>query len=78
MHTALVWQGKLVYGYVINKRQFAIKVCTYRLGEACSHVAAVISCLIEAAQDQEQMGTTACTSQRCSWLPTIRNVIISS
>ena len=58
MRTALVRQGKLVYGYIINKRQFAI---TYRFGEACSHVAAVISCLIEAAQHQEQMGTTACT-----------------
>ena len=74
MHTALVWLGKLVYGYIINERQFAIKVCTYRLGdlEACSHVAAVISCLTEAAQHQEQ--TTACTSQKCSWLPTVRNV----
>ena len=66
MHTALIWQGKLVYGYIINKRQFIIIVSTYRLGEACSHVTAVISCLIEAAQHQEQMETTACTSQRCS------------
>ena len=53
MHTGHVWQGKLVYGYIINKTQFVIKVCTYRLGEACCHVAAVISCLIEAAQHQE-------------------------
>ena len=36
-------------------------------------MAAVISCLIEAVQHQEQMGTIACTSQRCSWLPTVRN-----
>ena len=53
MHTEHVWQGKLVYGYIINKRQFVIKVCTYRLGEACSCVAVVISCLIEATQHQE-------------------------
>ena len=77
-HCTCVWLGKLVYGYIINKRQFAIKVCTYRLGdlEACSHVAAVISCLIEAAQHQEQ--TTACTSKKCSWLPTVRNVSYES
>ena len=52
MHNTLIWQGKLVYGYIMNKRQFAIKVCIYRLGVACFHVAAVISCLIEAAQHQ--------------------------
>ena len=46
----------------------------YSLGETCSHVAAVISCLIKAAQLQYSSGDSACTSQQCSWLPTAIDV----
>ena len=60
--------------YVLYVQDSLLVVILYRLGEACSHVAAVISCLIEAAQYQQQTGTTACTSQKCRWLPTVRNV----
>ena len=46
----------------------------YRLGETCSHVAAVITCLIRAAELQSSSGDSACTSQKCSWLPTAQDV----
>ena len=39
-----------------------------RLGEACSHIAAIISCLIKAAEYQEQSGTNSCTSQSLNTL----------
>ena len=69
MHTVLAWQGK----YLI-KHTFLIKCAHSRLGEACSHVAAIISCVIRASQLQERSGATARTSQECTWLPTARDV----
>ncbi len=47
-----------------------------RPGEACSHIAAVISCLVRAAEVQTTSGATACTSKMCSWLPVARDVSI--
>ena len=40
----------------------------------CSHIAAIISCIIRASELQSRSGTSACTSQKCSWLPTTRDV----
>lgn len=50
---------------------------TCRIGEACSHIAAVISCLVRAADLQARSGVTACTSQKFSWLPVARDVSIN-
>ena len=40
---------------------------THSLGEACSHVAAVLSCVIKANELRKQSGMDACTSSLCSW-----------
>ena len=47
---------------------------SYRLGEACSHIAAVLSCLVRSAEVKQQSGPDSCTSKQCSWLPTARDV----
>ena len=49
-----------------------IFVCS--LGEACSHIAAVLSCLVRATELRHKSGLDSCTSQQCSWLPTARDV----
>ena len=38
-----------------------------RLGEACSHIAAVVSCLINATEIRKQSGADSCTSTLCGW-----------
>lgn len=49
-------------------------LCLYRLGEACSHIAAILSCLVRSAEVKQQSGIDSCTSKQCSWLPTARDV----
>jgi len=44
----------------------------FRLGEACSHIAAIISTLVAANSIRQR--STSVTSQRCSWLPPAKNV----
>ena len=46
----------------------------HRLGEACSHIAAILSCMIRSAEVKQQSGIDSCTSKQCSWLPTVRDV----
>ena len=51
--------------------------CVYifcRLGEACSHIAALLSCLVAAVESRENAGTDSVTSQSCKWLPPANNV----
>ena len=45
-----------------------------RLGEACSHIAALISCVIATVESREKAGIDSVTSQSCKWLPPARNV----
>ena len=49
-------------------------VYIYRLGEDCSHVAAVLSRLVRATGTCKKSGTNFCTSQECYWLPPFCNV----
>jgi len=44
----------------------------YRLGEACSHIAALLSCVIAAVESREKAGIDSVTSQSCKWLPPAR------
>lgn len=44
------------------------------LGEACSHIAAVLSALVNASDMRNRSGVDACTSKPCSWLPPAHNV----
>lgn len=46
----------------------------YRLGETCSHVAAILSCVVEAVEARKAQGSSSCTSQKCTWLSSARNV----
>lgn len=46
----------------------------YRLGEACSHIATVLTCIVKAGEARMKSGSDACTSQKCMWLPPARNV----
>ncbi|KAL5486605.1 hypothetical protein EMCRGX_G019107 [Ephydatia muelleri] len=48
--------------------------CMAGLGGSCSHVAAIIFCLVRAAESQKKFGEDACTSKKCSWLPAIKEV----
>ena len=41
----------------------------FRLGETCSHVAAIISAVIQACEIRDESGQNASTSQKCAWLP---------
>ena len=45
-----------------------------RLGEACSHVAAILTCVIRANVLRTQSAVEACTSKKCAWLPPACNV----
>ena len=38
-----------------------------RLGEACSHIAAIASCMINAVEVRKQNGADSCTSNLCGW-----------
>ena len=44
------------------------------MGEACSHIAAVLSCIVKSVEAQEQSGVESCTSKACYWLPAARKV----
>jgi len=48
---------------------------TCRLGEACSHIAALLSCVVQAVVARQSSGSYSCTSQKCVWLPPAKNVI---
>ena len=55
------------------------QLCTScRLEEACTNIAAVISCLIRASELRANSGATACTSKECAWLPIAWDVSIYS
>ena len=51
-------------------------VQSHRLGEACAHIAAILSCLVRATQMRQKSGVDSCTSQLCTWLPTSHQVRI--
>ena len=46
----------------------------YRLGEACSHIAAIASCMINAREACQQTGADSCTSTLCGWSHSAREV----
>lgn len=56
----------------------------YRLGEACSHLAALLSCVVEASVARQMSGRDCCTAKKCLWLQpatsvsTIYNAIATS
>ena len=74
MHIALAWQGMSYYELHELELCINLHVSHARLGEVCSHIAAVLSCLVRSAEDQLKTGQTSCTSQKCSWLPTTKSV----
>ena len=45
-----------------------------RLGEACSHIAAVVSCMINATEVRKRSGADSCTSTLCGWNHCAREV----
>ena len=45
-----------------------------RLGESCSHVAALLTTVVKAVDCRKQAGLNACTSQACYWLPSAAKV----
>ncbi|XP_072176345.1 uncharacterized protein [Diadema setosum] len=49
--------------------------CMAGLGEACSHIAALVLSVIKANQLRKIPGEDACTSKTCAWLPPNRNVV---
>ena len=72
-HIAPVWLGKYImerYMYLEIYRDFSL----HRLGEACCHIAAVLSCLVRGTEMRSKSGVESCTSQPCAWLPPARNV----
>ena len=80
LHTAHVWPGKYKWcytGILLFYSIFCLHVIC-RLGEVCSHVAAIISCLVRASEAQSKSGATSCTSQKCSWLPASRDVSVTA
>lgn len=48
--------------------------CMAGLGEACTHIAATVTCVINAVEARMKAGTS-CTSQPCYWLPVKRDVV---
>lgn len=48
--------------------------CMAGLGEACSHVATLLSCVVKAAELRRSMGRESCTSKKCVWLPSANDV----
>ena len=52
----------------------SLSIFYYRLGEACSHVAAVLSCLIKATEARKKSGAEAFTSRRSAWLLPVQDV----
>ena len=67
-----------MHGRVCTQYQYttALLVCVVvlRLGEACSHVAAILSSLATATDVQLKSGINSCTSQTCMWLPPAKNM----
>lgn len=76
--TVLAWLGKLheciTSIYVSTCNCHMCSTCIYRLGEACSHIAALLSCVVKAAEARQTCGRDSCTSQKCMWLPPAKNV----
>ena len=44
------------------------------LGEACCHIAAIISGLVNATEVRRNSGSDAYTSRKCVWLPATQDV----
>ena len=57
-----------------STRVSSITFVNNRLGEACSHIATLLSCVVKAAEACQVQGSNSCTSQKCVWLPPARNV----
>jgi hypothetical protein len=49
--------------------------CMAGLGEACSHIAAILMCVVHAAERRRQSGENSCISRSCYWLPPSKDVI---
>ena len=71
-----------MYTYVTDSRKHKTWssgcIFLFRLGEACSHLAALLSCLVTAVESRERAGTDSITSLSCKWLPPTKNVCILS
>lgn len=72
----LVLLGKYakVYKCILLAYKYVFQL--YSLGEACSHIAALLSCVVKASQARQSAGVDSSTSVACSWLPPSRNVSI--
>lgn len=53
---------------------FQCKLYYCRLGEACSHIATVLTSVVKADEARKKCGSDSCTSQKCMWLPPAMNV----
>ena len=60
--TVHVWQGKL-FGFCVQNKLDDLSFALHRLGEGCSHIAAILFKVESAVR----LGYTACTSNLCSW-----------
>ena len=49
-----------------------------RLGESCSHIVAVTSCMINAREARQWTGADSCTSTLCGWSHSAREVRINN
>jgi hypothetical protein len=45
-----------------------------RIGEACTYIATVLSCVVKAAETRKNSGMNSCTSKICQWLPPSKNI----
>ena len=71
--TALAWRGMFMLPQCLN-----CDVIVNSLGEACSHIAVITSCMINATEVCKQTGADSCTSNLCGWNQSAREVSISN
>ena len=65
-------------GYVCLPQCLNCDVVLNRLGEACSHIAAITSCMINATEVRQQTGADSCTSTLCGWSRSAREVSMNN
>ena len=49
-----------------------------RLGKACSHIAAIASCMIYAREVRQRTGADSCTSTLCGWNNSAREISMNN
>ena len=68
------WHEAKLSNTRLSVDRYVIKDCYHSLGEACSHIAAILTCVINASEARKQAGYNSCTSHLCSWLPSPNDV----